>query len=233
MSQEIPSHDRVKEIVVSALTAEATVPSDRTGESEYDRASDLLAELSRLGVSGEIVDVLIEVGAEGRDQVVDWWLRFLSLFDSVRQLSTADRIRISEALLGTPPDAPVARAYVLRFLAYSACPVEWDSLPDSYGIDVIAKAAPLELADAYVWAERFEEAADQVTSYLKGGGNKEYVESMLDRWTDLEGANVRSDFIETVRRLLGRSVPTFDEVAAFGRDMRQLASTYKDDLVDA
>src|SRR5437764_2990255 len=111
MNPALPTHQEIKKTISSALSPEAVSVSDRSGATPYDKAMDLLTDLSRLGVSGEIVDVLVELSEENSEKDVEWWLRFLSLFENIRQISLADRVKISEAFIDNPPIEPTARAY--------------------------------------------------------------------------------------------------------------------------
>lgn len=220
------THQEIKDRISEALKPDAVSICDQTGASAYDDATDLLTELSRRGISGEIVDVLVELYEENPRNDVEWWLRFLNLFDSVRQISLSDRVRISEAFVDAPPEDPTARAYVLRFLAYSGCPISWEDLEAPFALAEITSAAPLVLADAYVWAEKYDDALDVVSGFLNQGGSRESIETMIQRWVDLEGHASPSAFIDNLRMLLGS--PQFAVLQNFGREIREVPSTFKE-----
>lgn len=223
------THDQIKETVTSALTPEAVSIVDREGASDYNRAGELINELSRIGMSDEIVDILTEVGRENLAQDVSWWLRFLGFFDNIRLMTAAQRMKISDILGSSPPRDPEARAYILRFLAYSGCPIAWDRLSKSFDFSELLRTAPLIFADALVWAQKYDDAFDVVSAYLNNGGPKDLLSQMLERWTDLEPLPSSNEFLTRVKTLINGNDERFAAIENFGEDIRSISSGYNAD----
>lgn len=229
------THDQIKAAIASALTSEAASVADREGASLYDRAGDLIKSLSQRGMSEEIVDTLTQIGRENIAKDADWWLRFLSLFDNVRLMTTAQRIAISDALTNYPPRDSAARAYTLRFLAYSGCPIAWERLSESFNFPELARSAPLVFTDALVWAQKYGDALDVISAYLRAGGSKDLVAQMLERWSDLEPVQSSNHFLESVEGLLADESAEsllrdegrrFSGLEEFGQSIKEVSSGY-------
>lgn len=169
-----------REEIWNALSQDANLQTDRTGDTAYHRLIDRLEASVAEGSEAAALDAIVEIWIEGRETDPEWWIKFANVFEAFAPAQQRTRVRLWKTFLRHRPLNDEAAAYALRVLSFIGCNIDWQQIEN---LSDVEESNPLVLADAMVFSEDLDHAIRVVRNAKdRALVQRKDIEEMMRRW---------------------------------------------------